>query len=64
MAWQIVHDHIIADAFRSKKSLSVLLAYEQQAYKSDANQVAIQMLIITFFIYIFFLLVSASAIKC
>ena len=31
MTWRTVHEHIVADAFHSKKSLLALLVYEQQA---------------------------------
>ena len=29
--WRTVHEHVVADAFSSKKSLSALLVHEQQA---------------------------------
>ena len=31
VTWRTVHEHIVADAFRSKKSSSALLVHEQQA---------------------------------
>ena len=31
VTWQTVHEHIVADAFRSKKSSSALLVHEQHA---------------------------------
>ena len=31
VTWQTVHEHIVADAFCSKKSSSALLVHEQQA---------------------------------
>ena len=31
VTWRTVHEHIVADAFRSKKSSSVLLVHEQHA---------------------------------
>ena len=30
VTWRIVHEHIVTEAFRSKKSSSALLAHEQQ----------------------------------
>ena len=30
VTWRTVHEHIEADTFRSKKSLSTLLVHEQQ----------------------------------
>ena len=31
MTWQTVYEHIVADAFRSKKSSSALLVHEKHA---------------------------------
>ena len=31
VAWRTLHEHIVADAFRSKKSSSALLVHERQA---------------------------------
>ena len=42
MTWPTVHEHIVADAFRSKKSLSALLLDEIKHRK-----VVIQLLVVT-----------------
>ena len=32
VTWRTVHKHLVADAFRSKKSSSALFVHDQQAY--------------------------------
>ena len=47
VTWQVVHQHKVADAFRSTKSSSALVVYKQlQHYKSDAFQVTLQLLVV------------------
>ena len=41
-----VHEHIVADAFRSKKSSSALLVNEQQSPQRDGFQASIQLLVV------------------
>ena len=41
-----MHQHIVADAFRSKKSSSVLLFMNSKYHKSDAFQVTLQLLMV------------------
>ena len=41
-----VHEHIVADAFRSKKSSSALLVDEQQSPQRDGFQASIQLLVV------------------
>ena len=38
MTWQIVYEHIVTDAYRSKKSSSVLIVHEQQAFTVYKNK--------------------------
>ena len=57
VTWWTVHEHIVADAFRVKKSSSARLVHEQHSkhHKSDAFQqfnvqlqkVAIQLIVVT-----------------
>ena len=42
-----IYKCIYVNVFRSKKSSSAILAYEQQAHKCDAFQSTIQLLVVT-----------------
>ena len=48
MTWRTVHERIVADAFRFWKISSALLIHmNNKHHKSDAFQVAIQLLVVT-----------------